>query len=189
LRATPRLTASQTAVAALLGLYFVVQIVMPLRHFAFAGNAEWTKAGNFHAWRMLLYNFSGDTAFFLTSDDPAAICEVDHTAYLYPAQVVYLIHPDAMVQFARYVASEYEKRGGTGFEVHVWTNYAFNGRENRGLVDPEVDLLSVDRPLGRESWVIDLDDAVPLERPQAERCPDPAPIERLRQLEDLTRPE
>jgi hypothetical protein len=184
-QAASRLSAGQTALFAMLGVYFLVQVLMPLRHFAFSGNAEWTHAGEFHAWRMLLAETKGDIAFFVTSDDPPAICEVDNFAYLYPLQAGYLNRPDAMVQFARYLEEQYSARGAANFEIHVWTNYQLNGRDARGLIDPDVDLLSVSRPLGKPSWVIDLEDAVPLEKPEAERCPDPSPLQRVRQLETL----
>jgi hypothetical protein len=188
-RAPARLTTRQTAIASLLGLYFLVQLLLPLRHYFYDGNAEWTTAGHYHAWRMLLSDMQGETTLFLVSQDPPAMCEIDTLAYLYPSQAGFLDQPDRIYQFARYIGDQYRARGADGFEVRAWTNYTFNGREARALVDPDADLLTASRPIGgRASWVIDLDDAVPLGKPEAERCPDPAKLESLRQIED-TRPQ
>jgi HTTM domain/Vitamin K-dependent gamma-carboxylase, lumenal domain len=189
-RAPPRFTIGQTAVASLLGIYFLVQIVLPLRHYFYDGNAEWTNAGHYHAWRMLLADMQGETAFFLVNKDPPALCEIDTLAYVYPQQTLLLYYPDAMVQFARYLGQQYEARGAADFEVHVWTSYMFNGREARGLIDPDADLLAVHRPIaGRPSWVIDLDDAVPLKKPEAERCPDPARLDTRRSIGEVEIPQ
>ncbi len=184
LRASPRLSIKQKAVAGLLGVYFLIQVLLPLRHFAFTGNAEWTRLGEFHAWRMLLSQRKAEVAFFLTSKDPEAICEIDLTAYLYPNQIGWLSYPDGAVQFARYIGEKYRERGASDFEIHAWTSVEFNGRDARALIKPDVDLLSVSRPIGRASWLFDLEDAVPVEKPVADRCPDPAPILRLKQLDD-----
>jgi vitamin K-dependent gamma-carboxylase len=184
LRSAPRLTTRQTALFSLLGVFFLIQLLLPLRHFAFRGNAEWTKLGGYHAWRMLLDVREVEVAFFVTSEDPKAICEVDLSAYLYPNQVNWLGYPDGAVQFARYIAKQYRERGASNFEINVWSNIKFNGREGRALYDMDADLASVSRPIGSADWLIPLDKAVPIERPTAERCPDPAPLIRLRQLDD-----
>jgi len=186
-----RLNGRHAAIAGLLALYFVFQVLLPLRHFLYSGNAEWTYAGHYHAWRMLLAEREREIAFYITSDDDASICEVDPTAYLYPFQTVQIDIPDMIVQFAHMVGENYEARGATDFKIRVWTDFSINGREGRGLIDPDVDLLSVSRPLlGKPSWIIDLEDAVPLgEKPVAERCPDPVPLERLRQIGSALEPE
>jgi hypothetical protein len=121
-------------------------------------------------------------AFFLESKTAEGSCEVNIDSYLYPFQRAWLLTPDLMVQFAHHVADEYRKRGAD-VAVYAWTDVSLNDRTPRLLVDPKVDLASVSRTLGHHSWLRDRDDTTRLERPQSQPCPDPLPLERIRQIQ------
>ena len=164
----------QRAVASILGVFFLIQLLIPLRPFAYPGNPSWTTEGYFFSWRMLIADREGLIVFFLRSKTGEATCEVDTRGYLYAFQRGWLYYPDTIVQFAHHLASEYKKRG-EDFTVHAWTDISLNGRSRRALVDPEVDLASVSPTLGHHSWLRDVDDDTRLKRPVAERCPDPEP--------------
>jgi hypothetical protein len=176
----------QKAAAGVLAAYFLFQVLMPLRQFYYPGNLLWTSEGYFFSWRMLTANRDGEVVFFLRNKTNEGTCEINTRGYLYAFQRAWIYNPDVMIQFAEHLASEYRKRGAI-VAVHAWSNVSLNGRSPRALVDPEVDLASVGRTFAHHTWLTDVDTATPLERPRAERCPDPADIERARQLEQQQR--
>jgi hypothetical protein len=175
-----RLYLGQRTLAGILGVFFLFQILIPLRQFAYSGNPSWTAEGYFFSWRMLISHRQGSILFYLKSKDQDATCLVSTRSYLYSFQTPWLYNPDVAIQFARHVAAEYERRGGN-VEVHAWTSVTVNGRSARLLFDPEVDLASVSRTLGHHSWLTDMNDARAIERPEAPACPDPPPLERAGQ--------
>jgi hypothetical protein len=44
----------QSAIPALLVVFFAVQLLVPLRHWAYPGNVDWTEEGSHFSWRMML---------------------------------------------------------------------------------------------------------------------------------------
>ncbi|HLG12559.1 MAG TPA: HTTM domain-containing protein [Dehalococcoidia bacterium] len=169
----------QRTVAGILGVFFLFQVLIPLRQFAYPGNPAWTTEGYFFSWRMLIADRKGSAiAFFLESKTEEATCIVNTRSYLYSFQTPWLLSPDAVVQFAHHLAAEYTKRGAD-VEVHAWTDVGLNGRSARSWIDPEVDLASVSRTLGHHGWLTDIDDATHIELPVAQPCPDPPPLERV----------
>jgi hypothetical protein len=179
----PRLSLSGKVVAAVLGVYFLLQLTLPLRHYLYAGDVSWTAEGNFFAWRMLTTERSGAVVFYLRSKTADATCEVNTRSYLYSFQTPLLHIPDMIVQAAHHIAAEYRERGAD-VAVHAWTDVSLNGHPYRLFVDPEVDLASVDRTLGHYEWVQDRNDPMRLDRPVALPCPDPIPPERVREIRE-----
>jgi hypothetical protein len=174
-RASPRLSWVQTAVVAVFAVYFAIQLLLPLRHVLYPGNVEWTTEGYHFSWRMLLGDKDGSVRFFLTSKNAEGTCEIDLREYLAGFQASKLAQrPDMMVQFAHYIHDLFEKRGAD-VEVHAYSSLSLNGRTHRALVDPEVDLASVDRTMGHYAFLYDLETAQPVGTPNGSKCFDPRP--------------
>jgi hypothetical protein len=165
-------------VAAVLGIYFLLQLLIPLRQFAYPGDPSWTSEGQLFSWRMLIAHRQGSITFLLTNKGAEGTCEINNRSYLYAYQRAWLYNPDLMVQFAHYIANEYEKRGAS-VDVNVWAAVTLNGREPRLLADPEVDLTTVGRTLGHHDWLLDLDGPPVTERLAAPPCPDPDPLQQI----------
>jgi hypothetical protein len=166
------------AVVAVLGVFFLFQLLIPLRQFVYPGDASWTSEGHLFSWRMLIANRQGSITFLLTNRGAEGSCEVNTRSYLYAYQRAWLYNPDNMIQFAHHVAGEYRKRGAD-VEVNVWAAVVLNGREARLLADPEVDLATVDRTLGHHDWLLDVDGPPVTQRLAAPPCPDPEPLQQV----------
>ena len=58
-----QLRSRQKMGCALMAIYFVIQIIMPLRHYAYPGDVNWNAEGDLWAWRMLLVDTKHKTTF------------------------------------------------------------------------------------------------------------------------------
>ncbi len=137
---------------ALFAVWVVVQLVVPLRHFAIEGRPSWTEEGHRFAWHMMLRDKSGSARFHLTDGDRTWI--VDPADHLTAAQVRELPwYPEHLVKFAQHLSELYG-----GVEVRAETSVSMNGRPPQPIVDPTVDLASVPRVWwGHAPWIIQLE--------------------------------
>jgi uncharacterized membrane protein YphA (DoxX/SURF4 family) len=177
-----RLPSGGQLIAGVLAFFFLLQILIPLRQFAYP-DPGWTREGHLFSWRMFVSRQNGSTVFTLRDKRTGDTCSLNAYSYVYAYQSPWLPGPDVMIQFARHVAARY-KALGADVEVHAWTDFSLNGRSKRLLVDPEVDLASVGRTLGHHDWLQDLDDPTRLERPTGPRCADPPPLPGAPQVDE-----
>ncbi|MGH2570150.1 MAG: HTTM domain-containing protein [bacterium] len=55
---------------ALVAVYLVVQVLVPLRHFLYPGNVSWTEEGHCFSWHMMLRDKEGAAKFRVTTPGP-----------------------------------------------------------------------------------------------------------------------
>ncbi len=126
---------SQHIATIVISLFFIAQIVVPLRHIAYAGDVNWTGAGERFAWRVMVVDKAGMAFFELTERETGRQFSADPHAYLTPQQVMQMsFQPDMLVQFAHFLGEKYNA------EVRVEAYVSINGRSSRLLLDPTVDL-------------------------------------------------
>ncbi|WP_022824250.1 HTTM domain-containing protein [Hymenobacter norwichensis] len=136
-----------------LGLYAAVQLLVPLRHFLYAGDVHWTEEGHHFAWHMMLRAKSGSLSYrvVLPNGDTDI---VQPTTYLTRRQVSKLIgQPDAILQFAHFLAEDYARRGLGPVAIYADSQVQLNRRPNRPIVSPTVNLAAEPRTLGLYEWI------------------------------------
>jgi len=143
----------------LLGLLFVLQVAVPLRHLAWPGPVNWTEEGFRFAWRVMLIEKTGMVEFEVRSAQPALTWTAYPRDELTALQLKMMsTQPDLIHQYAHHLAEHYRGLGFEGVEVraHGWTT--FNGRLSQRFIDPDVDLAA--EPLGfqRKRWILPLRD-------------------------------
>jgi vitamin K-dependent gamma-carboxylase len=140
------------------GAFLALQVLMPLRHFVIPGNVSWTEEGHRWAWHMKLRDKEAEARFEVAdANDARAI--VDPSAYLTDWQYEEMsTRPDMIVQFARHVRADYARRGLGEVAVRGEVFASLNGREFQLMLDPEVDLASLERQgvLGHADWIVPL---------------------------------
>ncbi len=72
-----QLRSRQKMGCALMAIYFVIQIIMPLRHYAYPGDVNWNAEGDLWAWRMLLVDTKHKTTFTVVNKQTGAECRLD----------------------------------------------------------------------------------------------------------------
>ena len=80
---------------------------------------------------------------------------VEPDGYLTPLQVERMsICPDMIHEFAHIVAEDFRSRGYEEVGVYADAFVAFNGSPNTRIVDPDVDLASVNRSFFGKNWIL-----------------------------------
>jgi hypothetical protein len=152
--------------AGVLGVYLGLQLLIPLRHFLYPGDVNWTEEGHSFSWHMKLRDKSGDIRFVVTDPGTGRSAVVDPGQFLSPRQQAKLaIRPHMIIQFAHYLAEFYREAGVPGVEVRALAVASLNGRPPQKLVDDQVDLASQPRTIGPAPWIVPLE----RERSGAER--------------------
>ena len=140
-----------------LGAHFLVQLALPLRHHLYAGNMCWTEQGFRFAWHVMLVEKGGLVRYRV--HDAASNREwlVYPRDYLAPhQQKAMATQPDMILQLAHHIARDYTTRLGAPVEVRADAFVAFNGRRSQRLIDPDVDLTTVEDGLAPKPWILPL---------------------------------
>lgn len=140
-----------------LGLYCLVQCLMPLRHWLYPGNVAWTEEGHRFSWRMKLRTKEADTQFYGLYPDTESIWIINPHDYLAPHQVDEMeTRPDMILQFCHYIAELMAEDGVQGFEIRVDAQVSLNSRPPQALIDPSVNLVKVPRTWQSSNWILAL---------------------------------
>jgi hypothetical protein len=140
------------AVAA--GVWVVVQLALPLRHYAYPGDERWTGQGYRFAWNVLLTEKSGAVSFLVAEPATGSRWVADPTELYTPTQIRAMsTEPDLIHQAARTIAAEARARGHE-VEVRVDAWVSLDGAPAQRLIDPTVDLAHVRRDPWSDDWIL-----------------------------------
>jgi vitamin K-dependent gamma-carboxylase len=149
----------------LLGVWVVVQLVMPIRHLAIPGDVGWTEEGNYFAWHMILKDKTGYGEFTVSDPDTGSGWIVHPADFLNEIQQRKMnARPQMILDFAGYLEELLEAEGYQGWEVRGRFFASLNGRKHQALIKPEVDLSELSNP-----WMSHADWILPLEIPLSDR--------------------
>lgn len=127
-----------------LGLWFGIQVVMPLRHFAIPGDRLWTYDGFNFAWHVMLVEKGAHADLVVVDRDTGRRVLVGSDDYYTPLQIRTMSEdPSLIVQFAHLVAEEWRRDGHPHVAVYARSYAALNGRAAQPLVDPTIDLTTI----------------------------------------------
>lgn len=138
-----------------LGLWFLVQLALPLRHWFFRDDVLWTEEGHRLSWRMMLRSRSGTSTFTVVDKDTGERTKIDNAKYLTPRQMRSVAaKPDIIWQFAQHLEAQYEAEG-RDVEVYVDAWVSINGRPLKRFIDPEVDLAAEEwSHFSHSDWIL-----------------------------------
>ena len=123
--------------------YFIVQLILPLRHWVIKDHVLWTEEGHRLSWRMMLRSKYGVATYKVVDKETNEISLVNPRDYLSEKQRnLACTRPDIIWQFSQYLKKEYQKRG-QDVAIYVNCRVSVNGRPLVQLIDPEVDMASV----------------------------------------------
>ncbi|RNC91981.1 MAG: HTTM domain-containing protein [Allomuricauda sp.] len=137
-----------------LGIYFVIQLLLPLRHHTFPDNVLWTEEGHRLSWRMMLRSRNGSIAVEVVDKATQQRTAIKLDDYLTKKQQRKVAcYPDFTWQFAQYLKREYAKNGQT-IEVYVRNRVRVNQGAFHEFIDPKVDLANVPwKHFSHNEWI------------------------------------
>lgn len=135
--------------------FVAFQLLVPLRHWAYPGNVRWNDEGYRFAWRMMLSEKIGFVTFKVADNETGEYWRVEPDEYLTPLQVERMSTcPDMIHELALAIAEDYRNRGFGDVAVFADAFVAFNGRPNTRIIDPSMDLASVNRSIFAKNWIL-----------------------------------
>ncbi len=138
-------------------LFALVQIAVPLRHWAYPGNVRWNEDGYRFSWRIMLTEKTGHVRFRVTDTGTGEQWLEYPEKYLTPTQYERMAYqPDMILATAHIIAKEANSLG-RDVEVRADAFVTINGRRAVRFVDPDVDLASVRAGPQPKSWVLPVD--------------------------------
>lgn len=129
----------------------LTQLLLPLRHWLYPGDVNWTEEGGRFAWRVMIVEKTGQATFTVRDKATGAesvVFPLDYLTDLQEKQMVF--QPDMIVQFAHYLAEQFPG----DVEVRARVYVSWNGRPSRLLVDPTVDLLTTSAGPRAKPWIL-----------------------------------
>ena len=142
-------------VAAALVLLALVQLALPLRHYAYPGNVRWTEEGYYWSWRVMVTEKAGYAEYRVTDPATGQTWQVSPRVVLTDWQAEQAdVRPDLIHATAHLLAEHYRQRdmGNVEVRANVWVS--MNGRPPRRMVDPTVDLAALPRTLAPAGWIL-----------------------------------
>ena len=138
-----------------LGIYFLVQLVLPIRHHFIQGDVLWTEEGHRMSWRMMLRSRSGHLKFRVVDKETGATEWIRLGEWLSDKQARKVqAYPDFIWQFAQRLKNHYREKG-QDIAVYVSGMARVNRRHLAPLIDPETDLASVPwDPFRHHEWIL-----------------------------------
>ncbi|OON67949.1 HTTM domain-containing protein [Hymenobacter sp. CRA2] len=150
----PADTPAQRWVLIGLGVFVLLQVLIPLRHFLYPADAHWTEEGHRFSWHLMLRTKDGTARFRvrLPNGREEVVLPED---YLTHNQLRKLTdNPDMLLQFAQLLAQDYRRRGLQPVAVYCDSQVSLNGHPPQPLVSPELNLLAQRRGWGHYAWVL-----------------------------------
>ncbi len=132
-----------TILVTVFSVYFVIQVLLPLRHHLIEDNVLWTEEGHRMSWRMMLRTKSGKTNYRVIDKETNAVTTIKLDDYLTKKQQRgATTKPDVIWQFAQHLKKDFARQG-KDVKIYVSAYVSVNGRPFKQLINPEIDLASV----------------------------------------------
>lgn len=135
-------------------LYCLVQLALPLRYLAYDGSVLWHEQGMRFSWRVMVREKNGSIDLLMRDPATGEQRFVSPRRYLTQEQEREMSgQPDLILQLAHHVQHELERASGRRVEVRVDSHVSLNGRRSRPLIDPSIDLATVQDGLAQATWI------------------------------------
>lgn len=156
INAPPKKRATSPWIVAMIGFHFLLQLVLPFRHWLYEGSAIWTEEGYRFSWWVMRAEKDGYATFYVKDRLSDRKWEVTNSDFLTPFQEKRMaIRPDHILQYAHYLSEVYSRRYGLVAPVVTADVYVtLNGRTSQRLIDSEVNLAAQMRKLQHYEWIL-----------------------------------
>ncbi|MBA4054832.1 MAG: HTTM domain-containing protein [Marivirga sp.] len=153
-------TFSSRGIIAILMVFLLVQIALPVRYLLYPGELFWTEEGYRFSWRVMLMEKAGFAEFTVKDIDGKQIL-IDNREFLTPLQEKMMsAQPDMILQYAHILRDHYINEGFTSPEIYVDSYVALNGRLGKPLIDAKTDLAKEIESFDHKPWILTFNDEI-----------------------------
>ncbi|MBL7472337.1 HTTM domain-containing protein [Robertkochia sediminum] len=141
---------------AVAGVYFVVQIALPLRHWFIPGDVLWTEEGHRLSWRMMLRTKAGYIRFKIVDKETGETFKLNPDTRLSKKQKgIIATKPDVIWQFVQRLKEEYAAQGRSVAIYAYMSGVSVNGGPVAPFIDPDTDLAQEEWYLWKhQPWIL-----------------------------------
>lgn len=136
--------------------YFIIQILLPLRHLIIKDDVLWTEEGHRLSWRMMLRVKSGILKLTVIDNRTNQKIPIKAEDYLSTKQQRHIAtKPDMLWQFAQYLKQLFKEESNQDISIYVESQLKVNNKPYQPFIDPTVDLASVKWDAFKHShWIL-----------------------------------
>lgn len=146
---------SQKLLAYGLGLYVLVQILLPLRHHLFAGNVHWTEEGHRMSWQMMTRTKTGRISFIAYDPDTDKKWTISTKNLTLKQRRAVAARPDMCWQYVQILKANLIQEGHPKIEIYAKGTVQLNGEAPKKLYNPDVDLTKIVwKPFQHSDWLL-----------------------------------
>lgn len=147
--------------AAILVVFFVIQVVFPFRYLLYPGELFWTEEGYRFSWRVMLMEKAGYAQFIVKDAKTGHSFYIENDQFLTPYQEKQMaFQPDFILEYAHFLHDHYAKEGVTDPIVTVESNVTLNGRHGTQFIDPTINLAKVNESFLPKTWITPFNDEI-----------------------------
>ena len=145
----------------IISIFFIFQIISPLRSVFYPGELFWNEQGYRFSWRVMLIEKTGYTTFKVVDNSSNKFQLIDNMEFLTPFQEKQMsFQPDMILEYAHYLGDTFKKRGFNDVSVFADSYVTLNGRPSKRFIDPKVDLYKQKNDLKHKIWIIPIKDDI-----------------------------
>ena len=136
-------------------VYFVIQIILPIRHYFIQDNVLLTEEGHRLSWRMMLRAKSGSISFRVVDNATNNLIPIKLNEYLTKKQQRSLrTKPDFIWQFSQILKKQF-KSEGKDVSIFATCYVSVNGKPSKRFIDPEIDLAKAEcNYFKHNTWIL-----------------------------------
>lgn len=135
--------------------FFIIQLILPVRHWFIKGDVLWTEEGHRLSWRMMLRDKSGIISFKIIDKKTNEELKYNLAEHLTKKQLNFVSSkPDGMWQMAQHIKKEFAKQGKE-VQIYIHSQLSVNGRPYKLFIDPTIDFAEAKWDyFGQNKWII-----------------------------------
>ena len=138
--------------------FVLLQVLLPLRHFAYAENTSWTERNHHFSWHMKLRGKRTLIRYYVIDKVSGRGRHFNMRGHLKLHQLKRMsLDPYMIRDFARFIKSYHEFKGINDVAVQAFVMCSLNGRTPQLMIDPSVDLAADELP---EDWIMPLKEKI-----------------------------
>ena len=140
----------------IVGVFLVLQLLIPFRYLLYPDNLYWTEEGYRFSWRVMLMEKAGTASFKIVDGETKKRFYVDNRDFLTSFQEKQMAtQPDMIIEYAHYLRDHFTNQGHQNIEVYVESYVTLNGALSKRYIDPEVDLTKESDTWRHKEWILD----------------------------------